>query len=202
MCWACPQGPDQQQSAAAPRRSAGDRSQVLSQALADFHDVHRVMFVKYTRSRGVAHEEAEDVVNQAFLRLHRSQQSFLTAKNRSAFAFKVLRDSIADHFRTLDRRPRTAANADPVQNAQTTDGDIDALICRLDVDAALNLLPPRQADCLRLQLFLDLSRTQIAYYLDISASAVSSHLSVGRQHLSSHLQDYQPQARLGEERHG
>jgi RNA polymerase sigma factor (sigma-70 family) len=159
-------------------------------------------FVKYVRSRGVTRDEAEDVVNQAFLQVFRAQQSFLTAKNRSAFAFKVLGDVVVDHFRALDRRPRTLALIDHSFSSPTGDGGIEALICRLDVEKALDQLPSRQADCLRLELFLDMSTTQIAYYLDISPSAVRSHRSVGRQQLTRHLEAYHPQASPGEEQHG
>lgn len=180
--------------------AAGPES--LPQALADFHDVHRLVFVKYVRSRGVTYDEAEEVVNQTFLQIYRARRFFLTVMNRSAFAFKILRDTVADHFRARDRQPRTVPIADSTPATATTDGGIDALICRLDVDKALNLLSARQSDCLRLYLFLDLSPAQIAYYLDISSSTVSSHLSAGRQHLTAHLEGYNPQTGSGEERHG
>ncbi|MFD5818383.1 RNA polymerase sigma factor [Streptomyces sp. NPDC127038] len=182
----------------APTPGTGDETWIVPQALTDFHDLHRVVFLKYVRSRGITRDEAEDVVSRTFLQLHRAGQTFLSADNRSAFSFKVLRDTLTDHFRAADRRPRTlplAAASEP-----SADGGISDLICRLDVEKALDLLPPQQGDCLRLHLFLDLSPTQVGFYLGITRSTVSSHLSAGRQRLAEHLGNYRP-AGTGREQH-
>ncbi|WP_194238646.1 RNA polymerase sigma factor [Streptomyces spongiae] len=174
---------------------------ILPQGLADFHDVHRVVFLKYARSRGVTRDEAEDVVSRTFLQLYRARQLFLSADNRPAFGFKVLRDVLADHFRAADRRPR-ALPLTTMDERPATDGGIGELICRLDVEKALELLPPQQADCLCLHLFLDLSPTQIGFYLGITRSTVSSHLSAGRQRLADHLENYRPpRSGRGKEQH-
>ncbi|WP_328966229.1 sigma-70 family RNA polymerase sigma factor [Streptomyces virginiae] len=170
---------------------------ILSAELSAFHDSHRLNFVMYARGRGALREEAEDVVHNAFLTLYRVGEAFLAADNRDGFAFKVLRDTIADHFRRLGRRPQTQGLPEEPGGLGGSDGGsggIDSVICRLDIERALQALPPRQADCLRLQLLLELSREQIAHYLGISPSAVSSHLSTGRRALARHLEDYQPRA--------
>jgi RNA polymerase sigma factor (sigma-70 family) len=170
---------------------SGDAPRIVPQALADFHDLHRVVFLKYARSRGISRDEAEDVVSKAFLLLYRAGQAFLSADNQRAFGFKVLRDVLADHFRAADRRPRPLA-LDAVGDRPATDGGISELICRLDVEKALELLPPQQADCLRLRLFLDLPTPEIGDYPGISRSTVASHLSAGRPRLAAHLENYRP----------
>lgn len=175
----------------APALDTGVKQGILPRGLADFHDVHRVVFLKYARSRGVTRDEAEDVVSRTFLQLYRAGQSFLSADNQSGFGFKVLRDVLADHFRAADRRPRTLPLT-TMDERPATDGGISELICRLDVEKAVELLPPQQADCLRLHLFLDLSPAQIGFYLGITRSTVSSHLSAGRQRLADHLENYRP----------
>ncbi|MGW3915198.1 RNA polymerase sigma factor [Streptomyces sp. NPDC005070] len=181
-----------------PALGTGDETGIVPQALTDFHDLHRVVFLKYVRSRGVTRDEAEDVVSRTFLQLHRAEKAFLAADNRAAFGFKVLRDTLADHFRAADRRPRTLPL--PAVGEPFADGRISELICRLDVEKALELLPPQQGDCLRLHLFLDLSPTQVGFYLGITRSTVSSHLSAGWQRLAEHLDNYRP-AGTGTEQH-
>ncbi|MFE1519610.1 RNA polymerase sigma factor [[Kitasatospora] papulosa] len=173
---------------------------ILSAELSAFHDSHRLNFVKYARSRGAQPDEAEDIASTAFLTLYRAGQAFLAADNRDGFAFKVLRDTIADHFRHRSRRPRTQALPEEPGNLFGADcgGAIDAVNCRVDIERALQALPARQADCLSMNLLLDLSREQIAHYLGISASAVSSHLSTGRRALAKHLEGYQPYVTTGQ----
>lgn len=192
-CLECPWGPVM---APVPPRPVPPLSSlsstILPRQLAAFHDTHRLVFIKYVRSRGVLREDAEDVVSQVFLTLYRAGQSFLNADNAAAFAFKVLRDVTADHFRRCDRRPRTQELSDAFEGSAGVDGGIEAVICRVDVERALQRLSPRQADCLRLHLLLDVPRQQIARYLGISVSAVSSHVFAGRQALARHLATYQP----------
>ncbi|SOE06525.1 RNA polymerase sigma factor [Streptomyces sp. Ag109_G2-15] len=169
----------------------GSETRIVPQVLADFHDLHRVVFLKYARTRGIPRDEAEDVVSQTFLLLYGAGESFLSADNRPAFGFKVLRDVLADHFRAADRRPRTLPLA-AAGDRRATDGGISELICRLDVEKALELLPPQQADCLRMRLFLDLPTPEIGDYLGITRSTVASHLSAGRRRLAEHLENYRP----------
>ncbi|MFE5538719.1 RNA polymerase sigma factor [Streptomyces sp. NPDC056492] len=166
---------------------------ILPRELSAFHDAHRLGFLQYARIKGMHHEDAEDVVSKTFLTLYQAGQSFLKASKPQAFAFKVLKDTIADHFRRTDRRPRTQALTDEVQHPRSVAGSIEEVICRTDIERALDRLPPRQADCLRLSLLLELSRQQISQYLGISPSAVSSHLSEGRRDLQEQLANYQPQ---------
>ncbi|MFB6866159.1 sigma-70 family RNA polymerase sigma factor [Streptomyces virginiae] len=198
-CVACPYGPtvvEVKPPVTPPLVSVSPT--ILSAELTAFHDGHRLTFVKYARSRGVQREEAEDVVSSAFLTLYRAGQAFLAADNREGFAFKVLRDTVADHFRHRSRRPHPEGLPDEPDDLGGGSGDdIDSLICRVDIERALQSLPARQADCLRLQLLLELSREQVAHYLGISPSAVSSHLSTGRRALAKHLEDYQPFASAG-----
>ncbi|WP_331747103.1 sigma-70 family RNA polymerase sigma factor (plasmid) [Streptomyces sp. NBC_00853] len=195
-CVTCPYGPTMMEVKPPSTPALESLSPtILSAELSAFHDSHRLNFVMYARGRGAQREEAEDVVNTAFLTLYRAGEAFLAADNRDGFAFKVLRDTIADHFRRRSRRPHTQALPEEPGDCGGTDGgsgDIDSVICRVDIERALQALPPRQADCLRLQLLLELSREQIAHYLGISPSAVSSHLSTGRRALAEHLEGYQP----------
>ncbi|WP_316784564.1 RNA polymerase sigma factor [Streptomyces sasae] len=185
-------------AAAAPQ--PGNEVRIVPQVLADFHDLHRVVFLKYARTRGISRDEAEDVVSRTFLLLYRAGQSFLSADNRLAFGFKVLRDVLVDHFRAADRRPRTLPLAAAGEGRAAADGGISELICRLDVEKALALLSSQQADCLRLRLFLDLPTAEIGRYLGITRSTVSSHLSAGRQRLAEHLENYRPSG-PGKEQH-
>ncbi|MFF1777891.1 RNA polymerase sigma factor [Streptomyces virginiae] len=107
-CGTCPYGPtvvEVNPPVTPPLESVSPT--ILSAEFTAFHDSHRLVFVKYARSRGVQREEAEDVVNSAFLTLYRAGQAFLAADNREGFAFKVLRDTVADHFRRRSRRPQT-----------------------------------------------------------------------------------------------
>jgi RNA polymerase sigma factor (sigma-70 family) len=169
-------------------------SSLLSQEFVDFHNEHRVNFLKYARVHGLSREDAEDVVSDAFVVLYRIRDRMARSDNRAAFGFKVLRDTLIDHYRRADRSPVTVELDDDAllgereQARASTDG-LDSLVGVLDMRRAIDELPERQADCMRLHALFDQDIKEVARYLDISASTVASHLQLARHKLAVRLGD-------------
>ncbi|MGW7538754.1 RNA polymerase sigma factor [Amycolatopsis sp. NPDC054798] len=151
-----------------------------------FHDAHRLNFVKYARFRGLSWHDAEDAVSDAFVLLYRARDKLMASDRPEAFAFKVLRDAIADFCRQKDRRPHPAGLTDDDQLSNARPDDQFSMLCTLlDFERALERLPARQADCLRLSALLDQDTRTIAQYLGIGESTVRSHLNHARQSLAA-----------------
>lgn len=165
-------------------------SGVRPDPLALFHDEHRLNFVKYVRSRRLGPHDAEDVVNEAFLILHRKWNEFALCDNPPAFAFKILVDCVADHTRRLDRRPTPVDISRDHGRTWVPDDPSETVIVRVDLERAIDALPTRQSECLRLHYFVGLPTSEIARYLEISQSAVTSHLFDGRRRLEAALANY------------
>ena len=64
-------------AAASTPQPGGERPRIVPLVLADFHDLHRVRYLKYARGRGISRAEAEEVVSQTFLLLYKAGQAFL-----------------------------------------------------------------------------------------------------------------------------
>ena len=176
-----------------PLSTATTRSKVLlPQEFIDFHNEHRVKFLKYVRLRGLSREDAEDVVNDTFLTLYQIRERMAPSNNRTAFGFKVLRDTLVNHYRRADRSPVTVEFADNTlqrerEQTRVSADELESLIGVLDVCQAIDDLPERQADCMRLHALFDQDIQEVARYLDISPSAVGSHLHNARRKLAVRL---------------
>jgi RNA polymerase sigma-70 factor (ECF subfamily) len=167
-------------------------SALLSRDYVDFHNEHRVKFLKYVRLRGFSPEDAEDIVNDTFLTLYRVRERLVGSDNQAAFGFKVLRDALKDHYRRSDRSPVTVPMVDDSlqdehQRAGISVDGVDSLIGVLDVHKAIDELPERQSDCMRLHALLDQDVDEVACYLDITPSAVRSHLHIARRKLAASI---------------
>lgn len=168
-----------------------ERAAGLAEDLVRFHDKNRLAMVKYARARGLNREDAEDVVDETFLLLHRKHDQFAYARNPHGFAFKILADQIVDHVRRSGRRPQTVGLTETIANAWSGARDpVEALICKIDVDRAIRTLSPGQIDCLQLYHIVRLSTAEVAAYLDISPSAVTSRLYDAREQLKDRLPGY------------
>jgi RNA polymerase sigma-70 factor (sigma-E family) len=120
---------------------------------------------------------AEDVVQDAFVAMHRSWRRLRDPEKALAY----LRQSVVNrarsrlrHLKVADKHSQTTFDDAP--SAET--GAMQA-VERDTVMAAVRRLPQRQREVLVLRYYADLSEAQIAEALGISPGAVKSHASRG-----------------------
>jgi len=114
---------------------------------------------------------AEDVVQDAFERLHRGWHGLRQPSSGLAY----VRSSVLNGCRSVHRRAAVARKHVP-QLAEPDAGSVDTAAAddRGEMTAALRSLPRRQREVLVLRYYLDLDVAEIAGTLRISPSAVRS----------------------------
>jgi RNA polymerase sigma factor (sigma-70 family) len=118
---------------------------------------------------------AEDVVQDAFVALHRLQDSV----REPAAALAYLRKSVVNGSRSALRRRQTARRHDVLTDVDGPPADVDLLLAeeQRSVLAAVRQLAPRQQEVLVLRYWSNLSEAEIAAALGISRGAVKSTAS-------------------------
>lgn len=123
-------------------------------------------------------DAAEDVVQEAFIRLARSLHRIEDPSKAAAYLRSIVLNLARDHNRRglLSLRHSTPVNdLDPV-------GVDEVVAHRHDhrqIVAALRTLPRRQRDCLALHYLLELSVAEIGETLALSPNSVKTHLKRG-----------------------
>jgi RNA polymerase sigma-70 factor (sigma-E family) len=120
---------------------------------------------------------AEDVVQDAFARLHRRWGRLRDADA----AYGYLRTSVVNGSRSRLRRLRTARGHHEPSTPDAPSPEGDAIVREeyAAVRAALDGLPRRQREVLVLRYFANLGEAEIAATLGVSRGAVKSHASRG-----------------------
>ena len=158
--------------ALARRAAAGDRRAL--EALLELHAdrVHALC------RRVVAHpEDALDATQEAMIAVVRGITRF---DGRSAFTtwlYRVATNAALDELRRRRRRPTPA---EPAAEATGTDDLDDAVATRIDVDAALAVVPEDFRVAVVLRDLCDLDYDAIATVLDIPPGTVRSRIARGR----------------------
>jgi RNA polymerase sigma-70 factor (ECF subfamily) len=137
----------------------------------------RPLFGAAYRMTGNAHD-AEDLVQETFLRAHRAFDRFLPGSNARAWLHTILRRVRADAFRRTKRRPRTVEleGEGPAMKAPQ-----DALASgREDLERALWALPESFREAVVLRDIQELSYAEIAAALGIPLGTVMSRIHRGR----------------------
>ena len=133
-------------------------------------------------------DAAEDLVQEAFIRLHRSAGSIRDLGRAPAFLRSIVINLARDHNRRglMSLRHRASAEppvppTEPGERA-VRDEEVDEVL------VALRTLPERQRACLVLHYYEELSIAEVAETLRISTNSVKTHCRRGLVALESRLE--------------
>ncbi|WP_156399977.1 SigE family RNA polymerase sigma factor [Phycicoccus sp. Soil748] len=130
---------------------------------------------------------AEDLVQEAFIRLARASHRIRDEGRAAAYLRSIVINLARDHNRRglVSLRHRPPAVLDEPSAEETA----SAQESRREVVEALRELPRRQRDCVVLRYYLDLGIEDIATTLGVSPNSVKTHLTRGLRSLAARLEE-------------
>ncbi len=167
----------------------GDEARHATVAVTDLFREHHLQLVRLALAMTGDLATAEDVVQDAFERLHSGWHGLREPSNGLAY----VRSSVLNGCRSVHRRAAVARKHVP-ELAGTRVAEPDAGSAtddRAELEGALRLLPHRQREVLVLRYYLDLDVAEIADLLRIAPSAVRSNCSRGLAALGRVLREDQ-----------
>jgi RNA polymerase sigma-70 factor (sigma-E family) len=158
----------------------------VDEAIRDLFNDHARSLVRLAGLFVDDRNAAEDLVQEAFLRLHGSFHRIENLDRAVAYLRSIVLNLARDHNRRglLSLRHRLPEKEGPASV-------VDRIVMREDqreVFDALQALPNRQRDCLTLRYYLDLSPPDIAATLGLSVNSVKTHLGRGLAALEAGLE--------------
>lgn len=176
---------DQAGGVALPRSVAVPALDVDALVRELYHE-HAVSLVRLVRLFVDDRNAAEDLVQEAFIRLARHADRIEDRSKSAAYLRSIVLNLARDHNRRGLVSLRHRAPADEVQAAAE-----DEVVLRDDqrqVIDALRTLPARQRDCVVLRYYFESGIAEIAATLGISENSVKTHLKRGLASLERNLE--------------
>lgn len=130
---------------------------------------------------------AEDLVHDAFVRLHRAPTRPAPGAE-GAYLRRIVTNLAHDHHRhgaVVRRLAPAPADAAPSAEHDALGGDRARAVA-----AAVAALPDRQRDCVALHYFAGLTDAAVAVALGITVGSVKTHLHRARAALATSLEDH------------
>ena len=127
-------------------------------------------------------EDAEDAVQTAFIRLHRSIHKY---RFEASFGTYLMRIAINCCYDALAARSRDKREQiDAVETVQPYTADL-----RLQLEQAISVLPERMRACFVLFAVEGFPQREVADMMDVSIGTVKAHISQAKERLRSLLSD-------------
>ncbi|HSL24721.1 MAG TPA: SigE family RNA polymerase sigma factor, partial [Acidimicrobiia bacterium] len=154
--------------------------------LADLYRAEATNLVRLARFFVDDRDAAEDLVQEAFIRLARAAHRILDQERIAAYLRSIVLNLARDHNRRGLVSLRHQPPADPP--VATLDEQLALREDQQQVIEALRDLPRRQRDCLVLRYYLELGVAEIAATLGLSVNSVKTHLQRGLRSLEKRLE--------------
>jgi RNA polymerase sigma factor (sigma-70 family) len=160
----------------------------------------RLLFERYapllgrvlTRQLRSAHQ-ADDLVQQTFLQLHRARHDFRPGARLKPWLFTIAQNLAREHFRRARRRPEAPleldGRADPAVDPRGADRSDAARVLEL----ALGQISPDQAQVIALHWLAGLSFAEVAEVVGVSVSAVKVRAHRGYAALRRAIEEGNPE---------
>jgi len=132
---------------------------------------------------------AEDLVQEAFIRLHRSAHTIRDPQRTAAFLRSVVLNLARDHNRRGLMSLRHQQAAPSAESKDDLDDEVIADEEDRAVIEALRSLPARQKECLVLRFYAQMTEREIAESIGISPNSVKTHCQRGLRSLESLMED-------------
>jgi RNA polymerase sigma-70 factor (sigma-E family) len=130
---------------------------------------------------------AEDLVQEAFIRLHRAAHRVNDPSKAAPYLRSIVINLARDHNR---RGLMSLRHQEAIPAGVVPDAPEDVLVMddeRRRLLEQVRALSPRQRDCVLLRYYLELSESEISETLDISRNSVKTHCRRGMEMLRSRL---------------
>ena len=147
--------------------------------------------VAYARRLLGSADEAEDVVQETFVRLWQRRGEFQLSGSVRSYLYQVARNIIRDEGRKGRIRARWAEKGQELGSLPTDPAqNLEAAELRMAVDREIQALPPRRREAFVLAHFHDLTYRQIAEIMGVSSQTVANQISAGLSDLRQALAPY------------
>lgn len=151
----------------------------------------------FIRQRVRTEEDADDILQEVFLRVHRHAGGVSQSDRLTSWLFQVTRNAIVDYYRAPARREQPesivgeAALERPDAATSEPEPDLDSVQARQELASCLrpmvDRLPPLYREAVALVDLSGLPQTEAAGQLGLSVSGMKSRVQRGRRGLKEIL---------------
>ena len=158
-----------------------------SSAFATLFQRYAPILMRVMRRQMRVQEDANELVQQTFLQLHRARKDFQQGRRLRPWLMTIAYNLKREHFRRKKRRPEAPLEYEP-EAAPESRHPLERKADRERLRAALETVPEGQREVIEMHWFEDISFPDVAQMLGLSVSAVKVRAHRGYKQLRRALE--------------
>lgn len=165
----------------------GDRK-----AFTTLYSRHLDNLYKYIYLFTKSDEESEELVQKVFVSIWEHRGTLHKVKSFKAYLFRCAKNRLIDRVRSGKAKARMYAMIQPVteESQDRSDGNLIYMQYTSIIDSAINLLPEKRKEIVKLRTQDDLTLDEIAEKLSISKFVVKKQLYAGLRFIRAYLEKF------------
>jgi RNA polymerase sigma-70 factor (ECF subfamily) len=158
---------------------------------------YNATLLRYVMRRSHAtKEDAEDIVQNSFIKMYRNINDFDYNLKFSSWAYRITHNELIDWYRKQKSRPQLVVSDKDEDVFASIAGDMNIekeaiqKETKKEIESVIKTLDPKYQEVVMLRFFEDKSYDEISDILQIPAGTVAIRLSRAKKVLQSALQSY------------
>ena len=169
----------------------------------NFSDIYLTYYSKllrFAREYVVVTEEAENIIQDVFVKLWERQDTLHLVENMNAYLFRLTKNRCLDHLRhklSTEKCNKAVQNSFEIElnlKIQSLDKLSDTFLAEKNMEEviteAINSLPPKCREIFILSRYEGLKYREISEHFNISVNTVENQMSIALKKLRLKLKDY------------
>jgi len=168
-------------------------------AFSDIYLSHYAKLMRFAKEYVIVNEDAENIIQDVFLRLWERQDSLHLIDNINAYLFKLVKNKCLDHLRhklsteKCNKSVQTSFEIEMSLKLQSLDRFDDSFVSEKDMEEkvldAINSLPPKCREIFLSSRIEGLRYREISERFNISVNTVENQMSIALKKLRIKLKD-------------
>lgn len=161
-------------------------------AFRDFFNAHHEALYRFLRSKGIAKETAEDLIQKAFVYIWEHRSNIDPEKSLRAYLFRIgytrMLNHIRDHSKFDDSEELPSIESDT-----NTEDEIRASELRNAIDKAIKAMPEKRGMVFEMCFIQEFTYKETAEALNVSYKTVENHMGLALKDIREALQEFKPE---------
>ncbi|MDX1670837.1 MAG: RNA polymerase sigma-70 factor [Balneolaceae bacterium] len=158
-------------------------------AFKQFFDAHHDALFRFLMSKGISREDAEDLVQRAFVMIWEKRDGIDPEKSLRAYLFRIAYTRMLNHIRDNEKYDTEATL--PVSENQITPEDVTQNRELLDaVQKAISEMPERRRMVFDLCFMQEFTYKEAARSMDVSVKTIENHMGLALKDIRAALSSF------------